>query len=374
MTDPTPANNSATDTDTLTPQADVSITKTDGATSEVPGTSVTYTIVASNAGPSNAPSVTVADTFPADCTGATWTCSGAGGATCAATGSGNISDTASLPVGGSATYTATCTISPAATGTLTNTATATVGGGVTDPTPGNNSATDTDTLALPGGFYTVTPCRFFDTRNASLGGPSPLAGGSTQVVPVVGQCAVPATAKAVSLNVTVTQPGAPGFLTLYPSGTAKPAVSVINFSQSQTRANNAVVPLGATGEIAVFSGLGVGFGPRDHGRQRLLRIEVEIRQSFRPESRGGASITEPEHRIAARAMRYSAHEPEPSSRPGPSRTLRCALDALGGRRDPKCRRRSQPAPLGLARREPGLQLRTATDLASGGFSGRVLHP
>ncbi len=35
---------------------------------------------------------------------------------------------------------------PAATGTLTNTATATVGGGVTDPTPGNNSATDTDTL------------------------------------------------------------------------------------------------------------------------------------------------------------------------------------------------------------------------------------
>ena len=129
---------------------------------------------------------------------------------------------------------------------------------MTDPTPGNNSATDTDTLAVPGGFFTVTPCRFFDTRYASTGGPNPLAGGSTRSVPVVGRCAVPATAMAVSLNVTVTQPGAPGFLTLYPTGIAKPAVSVINFSQSQTRASNSVVPLGPTGEIAVFSGLGSG--------------------------------------------------------------------------------------------------------------------
>src|SRR5207248_449399 len=44
-------NNSATDTDTLTPQDDVSVTKTDGVTSAVPGTSTTYTIVVSNAGP-----------------------------------------------------------------------------------------------------------------------------------------------------------------------------------------------------------------------------------------------------------------------------------------------------------------------------------
>ena len=46
ITDPTAGNNSATDTDTLVPTADLSITKTDGATGEVPGTTVTYTIVA----------------------------------------------------------------------------------------------------------------------------------------------------------------------------------------------------------------------------------------------------------------------------------------------------------------------------------------
>ena len=71
---------------------------------------------------------------------------GAGGGTCPASGSGNINDSANLPSGGSVTYTASCTISGAATGTLSNTATVTAPAGVTDPTPGNNSATDSDTL------------------------------------------------------------------------------------------------------------------------------------------------------------------------------------------------------------------------------------
>ncbi|MBK9051528.1 MAG: DUF11 domain-containing protein [Chloroflexi bacterium] len=146
ISDPVPANNSATDTDTLTPQADVSITKTDGQATDVPGTSIVYTIVASNSGPSNAPAVTVADTFPATLTGVTWTCAGAGGGTCSAAGAGNINDAVNLPTGGSVTYTVNATISASATGTLSNTATATVGGGVTDPTPANNSATDTTTL------------------------------------------------------------------------------------------------------------------------------------------------------------------------------------------------------------------------------------
>ncbi|MBW8874591.1 MAG: ExeM/NucH family extracellular endonuclease [Acidobacteria bacterium] len=146
VTDPTPGNNSATDSDTLSPQADLSITKTDGVTSATPGGSTTYTITASNAGPSNATGATVADTFPASLT-CTWTCVGAGGGTCTASGSGNLGDTVNLPAGGSVTYTASCTISASATGTLSNTATVTAPGGVTDPTPGNNSATDSDTLA-----------------------------------------------------------------------------------------------------------------------------------------------------------------------------------------------------------------------------------
>ncbi|HJU39475.1 MAG TPA: proprotein convertase P-domain-containing protein, partial [Tahibacter sp.] len=171
FTDANPANDSATDTDTLTPQADLSITKTDGVTTVIPGGSATYTITASNAGPSDAPGSTVADTFPASLT-CTWTCVGAGGGTCTAAGSGNISDTVNLPAGGSATYTATCAVSASASGTLTNTATVAAPGGVTDPNPANNSATDADTLtpqadlsitktdgvtsATPGGSVTYT--------------------------------------------------------------------------------------------------------------------------------------------------------------------------------------------------------------------------
>ncbi|MEO7099627.1 MAG: DUF11 domain-containing protein, partial [Luteolibacter sp.] len=144
VTDPTPGNNSATDTDTLTPTSDLSITKTDGVVNAVPGTSVTYTITASNAGPSTATGVTVADTLPAAISGATWTAIGAGGGTATASGSGNINDAVTLPVGASVTYTVTAPISASATGTLSNTAN--VSSVITDPTPGNNTATDTDTL------------------------------------------------------------------------------------------------------------------------------------------------------------------------------------------------------------------------------------
>lgn len=124
-------------------QADLGITKTDGVTTATPGGSVTYTITAANAGPSSVTGATVADTFPASLT-CTWTCVGAGGGTCTAAGSGNINDTVNLPVGGSTTYTASCTIAATATGTLSNTAT--VASGVADPTPANNSATDSNTL------------------------------------------------------------------------------------------------------------------------------------------------------------------------------------------------------------------------------------
>jgi len=61
------------------------------------------------------------------------------------------------------------------------------------------------------------------------------------------------------LNVTVTRPTAgPGFLTLYPGGTALPLASTLNYRIGITRANNAIVPLGAGGEVIVHCGQGGG--------------------------------------------------------------------------------------------------------------------
>ena len=127
--------------------SDVSITVDDGATTEVPGTTVVYTIVASNAGPDAVSRATVADTFQAPLTSCSWTCTASAGGTCQASGIGNINDTAvSLAVGATATYKATCTLPTSATGSVSDTATITDPSGVTDANTGNNSDTDADTL------------------------------------------------------------------------------------------------------------------------------------------------------------------------------------------------------------------------------------
>jgi hypothetical protein len=96
-------------------------------------------------------------------------------------------------------------------------------------------------------FYTLSPCRLLDTRNAfgPLGGPA-LASGSQRVVPATGTCGIPTTAKALALNVTVvTAPGL-GSVSLFP-GDGVPAVNVINFGIGQTRADNVVLKLSSSG-------------------------------------------------------------------------------------------------------------------------------
>jgi uncharacterized repeat protein (TIGR01451 family) len=129
--------------------ADLSISITDGVVTATPGGSITYTITALNVGPDSVIGATVSDTFPAALT-CTWTCVGAGGGACTAAGAGNISDAVTVPIAGSLTYTASCAINPLASGTLSNTAVIVPPGPVVDPSPGNNSATDSDTLVIPG--------------------------------------------------------------------------------------------------------------------------------------------------------------------------------------------------------------------------------
>ena len=71
---------------------------------------------------------------------------------------------------------------------------------------------------------------------------------------MAGICGIPAEADAVAVNVTVTQPTAAGHLTIYQAGVPLPLASTINYRALQTRANNAIVPLGANDSIAVSSG------------------------------------------------------------------------------------------------------------------------
>ena len=80
--DPNTSNNVATDTETITNNnADLQVTndQPDVQPACAAGTSVTYTIVVSDAGPADVTGATVADTFPASLTGVTWTVTSSGG-------------------------------------------------------------------------------------------------------------------------------------------------------------------------------------------------------------------------------------------------------------------------------------------------------
>jgi len=108
-------------------------------------------------------------------------------------------------------------------------------------------------------FYAINPCRVVDTRNpnSTNGGP-PLGSGAPRNFAIKGNCGVPTTAKAVSINVTITNPSAVSWLTLWPSGTSQPVVSTINFTQNDgALANGAIVGLSAAAaDLSVSNAVG----------------------------------------------------------------------------------------------------------------------
>jgi hypothetical protein len=64
---------------------------------------------------------------------------------------------------------------------------------------------------------------------------------------------VPAGAKAVLTNTTVTEPTGSGFLTMWNCSAERPEVSTLNFALYETVANTATIPLDAAGGLCAFS-------------------------------------------------------------------------------------------------------------------------
>ncbi len=99
-------------------------------------------------------------------------------------------------------------------------------------------------------FYTVPPCRVFDTRQTTA-----LAAATTTAFQVTGVCGIPSTAQVVSANLTIVGPLNGGYLTLFPAGANLPPTSTLNFRPGQTRANNAMTTMGAGGQVNVYVGM-----------------------------------------------------------------------------------------------------------------------
>lgn len=149
--DPTPGDQVATPVDTIVVRrADLVVSKSTSVAEVVAGSPVAYTITVYNAGPSDAPDVSVRDTLPAGLRDAHWACLlQLGVGDCGAlTGAGSINQQVSIPVGETLTFQLDAMLSPAAEGTLTNTARASVledpAGDVLDPDTDNNTATVED--------------------------------------------------------------------------------------------------------------------------------------------------------------------------------------------------------------------------------------
>jgi hypothetical protein len=118
--------------------------------------------------------------------------------------------------------------------------------------PSQTTAQCSSTPPPPLKLYTVPPCRLVDTRNPSgpLGGPALPALGQ-RTFALTGVCNVPATARALSVNLTVVSPAASGDLRLFPADRNAPLASAINFNAFGTRTSNAIVGLAANGALTV---------------------------------------------------------------------------------------------------------------------------
>ena len=69
---------------------------------------------------------------------------------------------------------------------------------------------------------------------------------------MTGRGGVPASnVAAVVMNLTATGPSASGFLTAYPSGSARPTASNLNFSAGQTLPNLVTVKVGDGGRVSI---------------------------------------------------------------------------------------------------------------------------
>ena len=106
------------------------------------------------------------------------------------------------------------------------------------------------------GFYTLPPCRVFDTR-----GGTPLASGTARRFQVAGLCGIPADARAVAANWTIVEPQGQGLLTIYPGDAQLPLATTLGFAPNHpVRANNAMVLLAGDGSggINAFATIGGG--------------------------------------------------------------------------------------------------------------------
>ena len=111
-------------------------------------------------------------------------------------------------------------------------------------------------------FTGATPQRLVDTRDGTGGqlgklapdAPLTIAVTNLPVTSALGaSTSIPSSIDAVALNVTVVNPDAAGFITVYPCDVTRPLSSNVNYSAGQVVANGVISPVSADGTVCVYS-------------------------------------------------------------------------------------------------------------------------
>ncbi len=187
--------------------ADLVISKTSAVTgfpaynntNFVPGATLTYTITVTNNGPSPVVGAVVTDTLPPELSGATWTCTAAGTASCisgspsgtGAAGAGNINQSIDIAAGGGNTITFTLTklIPTTQLTSFTNTASVALPATTTDTNTSNNIAD-----------RTLSPIEVFDLSATKTDSPDPVTAGRDITYTITVANAGPSVANTVQLS------------------------------------------------------------------------------------------------------------------------------------------------------------------------------
>jgi hypothetical protein len=200
------------------------------------------------------------------------------------------------------------------------------GGGDTGFGTGTNWATQLSQVTisptlLPRSYHPLTPARITDTRTNS-GAPnasSTLGAGGALDVRVAGAGGLPITgATAAVLNVTVTNPTQPSFLTVWPARAAQPIASNLNFGPGQTVANLVEVGLGDQGAVSVYNSAG------------SVDVVVDVQGYVGPSASAGAGLYNPLTPARITDTRPGSDEPNAGMTLGQGSILNVKVTGAGG--------------------------------------------
>ena len=160
-------------------------------------------------------------------------------------------------------------------------------------------------------YIPLTPSRVLDTRSG-VGLIGPLTANNPRTLQVTNRFPsdstvnVPTSAIAVTGNVTVTGPSAPGWVSLTPVPVANPTTSTVNFVKGQTVANSVTAPLGAGGTVSLVYGAVSG---------SATHVVFDITGYFAP---GGSGATGPQGPSGANGADGAAGPQGPGGPQGPA--------------------------------------------------------